>query len=276
MSVKRSLRKAKTENLGSRTNNEPMCPDVGCLTRDCEKATIFAQDGEQWVCYNNHKHPRSMCLGTHYQSDNLKFASDISTKAKRNILFIAGSSGCGKTYEACKYIQRLSKIFPDRQVTIFTQSDDHDLYSHFKLDPEIVPIDEALVEEPVCQEELRDNIVLFDDVDSIRNKEIRAEVFDLIERILKLGRKFNIQIVVTYHLLTNYRETRYILSEADYIIVFPNDGSRNQFKRLFETYIGIDSGELDVMKACRARSVVIHCKMPKFFIAGNIVKLLNE
>lgn len=73
--------------------------------------------------------------------------------------------------------------------------------------------------------DLKDCIVLFDDIDSFP-KEMSDFLREYRDSILESGRHNNITVISTSHLLRNYGKTKTILNEAELICLFP---SANKF-----------------------------------------------
>ena len=90
------------------------------------------------------------------------------------------------------------------------------------INPKRIELDDSLVSDPIKAVDLKDSVVIFDDIDVLSNKTIRDEVYKLLNQVLEIGRHFNITCVVTNHLPTNGKDTRRILNEAHSFTYLPH------------------------------------------------------
>lgn len=219
------------------------------------------------------KHLLKDCVGQKIKT--LETISPLpNINKERGILYVCGASDCGKTTYSLKYIKNFLDIYKDHDFIVFTQSDDFESYEKFGIKPKVIQIDDSLVENPINIMELKNSIVLFDDVDAIDGKKVRKAIFNLIYKIMKIGRKAKISIIVTYHMVTGGNETRYIIFESQYITLFLEGGSHNQFKNLFKYYLGIDVKKLEDFKKLESRWVTIHKNYPRFMISENEAQII--
>ncbi len=148
--------------------------------------------------------------------------------------YVVGASGCGKTYlckEICKH--DLKK----RPVVIFSKvSDDPSLKELKKLKtPEdkksrFIKIALHTVDDLTMlptDEDLEKTICLFDDIDAFTERDGIAEFLrDYRDNLLETGRHNNVSCLCTSHLLHNYKATRKMCSESEFICTFPNSNKR--------------------------------------------------
>ena len=91
--------------------------------------------------------------------------------------------------------------------------------------PQRFKIDDSLHEDPIKIEDLKDSIVIFDDIDVISNKKIKEAVYNILNQVLEIGRHYKISCIVTNHLPTNGNWTRRILKESSCFVYFPASSS---------------------------------------------------
>ena len=193
---------------------------------------------------------------------------------KREIIFIAGPSECGKTTYCIEYIKKFQKMVKHNKIILFTQTDDVELYKKNNIKYKIFDISLFENMKNIHFVDFKNCLLIFDDVDAITNKKMRSNIHNFIEKICKNGRKLNIYIIFTLHQLTDYKNTRYYLFEANKIILFLDSGSENQFKNLFKQYLGLDDSILQKLKNLDSHWVCINKKYPKYCIYENGVMLL--
>ena len=56
--------------------------------------------------------------------------------------------------------------------------------------PQRIKLDRSIYEEPIEVEELKDSVVVFDDIDVISDKKIRDAVYNILNKVLEIGRPF--------------------------------------------------------------------------------------
>ena len=172
-----------------------------------------------------------------------------STKA-REILYITGPSGSGKSTYTRKYLEQYKKKYKHNPVYLFSALPDDESLDDIK--PKRIMLDESLVNDPISVEEFRDCAVIFDDIDVISNKSIREEIYNILNKILEIGRHFKITCIVTNHLPTNGRDTRRILNEAHTVTYFPHSAS-GRIKYLLIDYLGIDKHMISKFRKSNSR-----------------------
>ena len=141
-----------------------------------------------------------------------RFQHMPDTTREREILYITGCSGSGKSTYTRKFIEQLKKAKKDIPIYLFSALPDDESLDSVK--PLRIQLDESLIEDPIDIKEFADSVVLFDDIDVIPDKKIRETVYKIMNMGLEIGRHYKINMVITSHLPTNGRDTRRILNEA--------------------------------------------------------------
>lgn len=198
---------------------------------------------------------------------------------KRDIYYIAGASGSGKSHVAKKIAQNYKKMYPDRKVYIVSQLEQDDTLDTMKgVKPERIPID--LVKD-IEINNLSNCLFIFDDVDNIKPKEGGDEIQRLIDDIAIMGRSHTkdqggVSMCFLTHYITNFKKTRLLLNEATHYILYPQATSTNQLYYILNKYLGFDRKEIKNLKKMNSRAVVIHKNMPQFMIGDYKAELLNQ
>ena len=195
-----------------------------------------------------------------------------STK-NREILYITGPSGSGKSTYTRKYLEQYKKKYKHNPIYLFSALPDDESLDDIK--PKRIMIDESLVNDPISVEEFRDCAVIFDDIDVISNKLIRAEIYNILNKILEIGRHFSITCIVTNHLPTNGRDTRRILNESHSVTYFPHSAS-GRIKYLLIDYLGIDKKMIRKFRISNSRWCTIFKNYPQLYMLEREIGLLNE
>lgn len=197
---------------------------------------------------------------------------------KRTIVFIAGPSGCGKTTFAMKFMTEYLSIHPDHKAIIFTADAKDETIEKLKTpsmrifnlgDPKLSKLENI---DPAM---FRDSIVFFDDIDFLMKPSLTEKLNDLRDRMIGIGRHFNISVLISKHMVMDYRATRNILSEASYVVVFPKSGSTKFVDSFFKTYFSFADDEIKT-KLFQSYSRWICCRMvhPQLAITEKEVFLL--
>lgn len=180
--------------------------------------------------------------------------------SERQIGYITGQSGSGKSTWVRKYCMEYRKIFPKNEIYLISSLPEDESLDEIK--PKRIIIDERWVYEPLSAEDFKDSLVISDDVDVISQKGIRKAIIDLLNQILEIGRHYNISCLLTNHLPTAGNDTKRILNEATFLTIFPHGSSARGLKYLCEQYLGLDSKDLKEMKKKKSRWACIFKNYP--------------
>lgn len=199
--------------------------------------------------------------------------------------FIPGNPGAGKSYLANELIELLPE---DSDVLLFTALDEEDgNFSHLKgrlykvrMDPDNL----RRITLTSIRKASKRPILLFDDIDKIRDKEVEKLTYAILEDALANGRghkkhdgEGDVHVIVTSHALNDYKKTKYTLENSDYVAIFPQSTTYAQMKRLFEK-IGLPKDMCDEVmhlgKSGEVRRVIIRKVTPMYIIAGDNITLL--
>ena len=120
---------------------------------------------------------------------------DIS-KRPSSRMYITGPTNCGKSTFASKYIRELQNRH-NKPIYVFSVLPDDEPID--KLGPKRIRLDEELIKEPIELSELKNSIVVFDDIDTIKNKKLKESVQNLRDTCLSEGRHYNISTICTSH-----------------------------------------------------------------------------
>lgn len=207
-------------------------------------------------------------------------------KSGRMTMFVAGNPGAGKSYLAKEMIMSLPRSY---KVLLFTAlSEDDGNFEEigegrlFKVRME--PDNLKNITLDAIRARCDNCILLFDDIDKIRDKAVEKLTFAIMEDALANGRQHrthdgrgDIHVIATSHALNDYKKTKYTLENSDYVALFPGSTTKAQYDRMFSK-LGL-SQELcdetyDKGKRGEVRSVIIHKSAPMYIIAGDTIQLI--
>ena len=207
-------------------------------------------------------------------NDDLIFQPIPNPEAERQILYITGSSGSGKSYFTRKYCNEFVKLFPKRSIYLFSSiSEDDSIDSikglkRIKLTPEFLDEDFTI-------EDFRDTLTIFDDTDVIPDKKTRNKVNSILQLILQTGRHTNTYCIYTSHLACAGNDTKHILNEAHSVTFFPATAGGRTLKYLLESYMGLDKEQIQKVKRLQSRWVTVCKTYPKCILSEKDILLLN-
>lgn len=180
-------------------------------------------------------------------------------------IYISAPSGAGKSTWCGKWIKEYTKMFPEDDIFLFSSiKKDKALDVH---KPTRITLDDDLIADPIQPEEIPNSLTIFDDTDTIRDKKLNVSLMIFRDWLLEQGRHFNIRMLITSHLLSNYMTTRRILNEATATVVFPRSGSGTyHIKNFLKTYCGLDKREIKKFLNLPSRWVAIYRSYPQYVI----------
>lgn len=206
----------------------------------------------------------------------------------RMTMFIAGTPGAGKSYLAKQMINLLP---PDIEILLFTALDEKDgnfdelgksrLFK-IKMTPDV--LGKISLAEIRKRSSGKQTILLFDDVDKIRDPKVQAATFAIMNDALANGRGHekhdgngDIHVLCTSHSLNDYQKTKYTFENSNYVALFPGTTPALQMYRMFDK-LGLDKKLCQKMmrlgRSQEIRSVIIHKVVPMYMIYGNKIMLL--
>ena len=177
---------------------------------------------------------------------------------ERQILYITGASGSGKSYYTYLYCEQYRKQNPKNPIYLISSiNDDSSIdkikgLKRFDLNPKFI-------ETAIGVEDFRNSMVIFDDTDCITSKILRNKINGLLGLILETGRHFNTSCIYTSHVPSAGLDTKKILNESHSITLFPNALGGRALKNLLENYLGFDKEQRKKIRTIKSRWITI-CK----------------
>lgn len=223
------------------TSGKPIC-QIG-------KKTIYVSDdksGEQTITL---------------KKDEI-FLPAIDKDTEREIVYISGASGSGKSYVCKRYIEQYHKAFPKRNVYVFSSLTDDPTLDKLKYLKRIKIKDDKFLTMDLTAEDFKDSLVIYDDTDTITNKKIALKLLNLLSDILNCGRHNNVSLLYTSHILCDGHKTKHIISEAHTIVLYPLTASKKHLTYLLETYYGFDKHDIQRLIALDGRPKFIKKTYP--------------
>lgn len=168
---------------------------------------------------------------------------------ERQIHYVTGASGSGKSTFVSNYLKEYKKMFKQNPSYLFSHVKEDDKLD--KLKPMRIKLGGKLVEDPITNEMMKDSVAIFDDIDVIKDKDIKNAVEGIRDEILETGRHHNTSALITNHLPTG-RELKRVLNECHTMTWFPMNYNRQQ-KYFLENYAGFDKNQIKRIRKSGSR-----------------------
>ena len=183
----------------------------------------------------------------------------------RTVDYVAGPAGAGKSTYASLLAKSFKKLHPKKDVFFFSRTDWKEDPAYKKIKPVQVRLDQSLVNDPIMIEDIeKGSCIIFDDVNTIHDKNIKAEVLHIVKDILEVGRKMNLSIIITSHLISpperDYART--VLNELQTLTFFPRGSSAHSIRYVLDTYFGLAKKDIEEILHLPSRWVSIHRNYP--------------
>ncbi len=183
----------------------------------------------------------------------------------RECIYVSGPSGSGKSTWAAEYASMYKKLFPDNDIIIFSRKEKDPVLDRLK--PLRIKLDNEIINHPIDPtKELKDSLVIFDDIDTIHDDDLKDELQKLRKDILEIGRADSTYCVSTTHTLLNYQETKPMLIESHNVTFFPEMTPDNQIHNYLKIYVGLSSKQIRKIMFIQSRWVSIYNKNPRYVL----------
>jgi hypothetical protein len=182
---------------------------------------------------------------------------------EREVFYIAGMSGSGKSVFAGKLINNYKKLFPKNNVFLFSNKPEDPALDKEKIFR--IGLDDDLLDDQFDLNDLRNKLIVFDDVEANKNKYIQEELDRLRDLILQQGRSYHISFIYISHLLNDGKKTRTIINESHKIVVFPKYTTFHSLSYCLERYLGFGKPEIKRLKELKSRYACIS-KFPQMSV----------
>lgn len=202
------------------------------------------------------------------------FEVAVNTETERQILYVAGASGSGKSFWCRRYVEAYQKAYPKNEVYLFSSIDEDSSIDKIK-NLHRIKISEALIEDGLGAKDFENSCVIMDDVDTLTNSKLRKAVMKIQDDILQCGRHYKVTALITSHVATNGKDTRLILGEAHVITFFPQMMPQRSLKYLLESYMGLSKEDISKVKNLPGRSVSYIKGFPRCLVSDKEVMVLK-
>jgi energy-coupling factor transporter ATP-binding protein EcfA2 len=191
---------------------------------------------------------------------------------RREVWYIAGQSGSGKSWIAKQLASFYHKLYPQRGIYLISKLEKDETLDALKFLKRI-PIQSFIDDYPTL-EEFKDTMCIFDDYDTLTG-DAEKVITKIIDDLAIMGRHENVTILALSHYLTNYKKTRLLLNEATHIVVYPLSTSYHALLYLIKNYVGVDEDDLRRHKKLGSRWLMYSKGFPQYLISQRGAELLH-
>jgi hypothetical protein len=195
---------------------------------------------------------------------------------ERSILYITAPSGSGKSFYTREYISQYKKMYPKREVYVFSSLDDDPTLDKLKYLKRIKIKNPEFMNTEINCSDFKDTLVVFDDCDVISDKSIKAKVFKILNQINQIGRHSNVSCIFTSHTATNGADTKIILSEAHSVTIFVKNSGGKVLRYLLDQYLGLSKEEIMKLKKLDSRWITVVKSYPMIVLSEKEVFKLHD
>tara|TARA_R110002072_G_scaffold127076_1_gene264179 strand:+ start:5433 stop:6416 length:984 start_codon:yes stop_codon:yes gene_type:complete len=181
-------------------------------------------------------------------------------------IYVPAPSGSGKSTFIGMYLSQLREKHPKRSIYIFSRVEEDAPLDAFK-NTFRIPLQRATFEkEPLEIEKFKNGILIFDDIDTILDKPLVKYIRNFRDDVLETGRHYDITIISTSHIITNFMATRTLINEANAIVLFPKGSSFYAVSNFLERYMGFNRKQIRQVEKLDSRWIWLWKEYPKYAI----------
>lgn len=181
-------------------------------------------------------------------------------------IYISAPSGAGKSHFVANWIKNGEKYIKPEIEEIY-------LFSAIEIDkpldvlnPVRIDLDDFLLDDMLELDDVKNSIVIFDDIDTIINTKIKKGVQKFRDFLLENGRHEKVRLLMTSHFLSNYKETRTMLNEATSVCFFPNITSMYHTRAFLKLHGGFDKKQIEWILNINSRWICFYKTVPQYLI----------
>lgn len=210
---------------------------------------------------------KSLTLGT-----DAKFEPYPSNR-ERDILAFFAPSGAGKSTLVRVFCQNYNIKHPSNNIYLFSKIKDDESLKGIK-NLKVVRIDDRIYKEPLNYTDFENACVIYDDVDTISNKDYEKALLNLQRDILNCGRHSKTTFLATSHIATRGAKSKDLINESHQIVIYPSSGTTYEY--LLQTYVGMSKKQYLAIKNLKSRWVNVVRSFPIVIFTEKEIMFLDN
>lgn len=204
-----------------------------------------------------------------------EIVQQIPNKNKeRSIYYISGQSGSGKSYYTNKLTEEYHSMFPKNSIYLFSFLTEDKSITNRKI--KRIKLNEEFLQTQFSLDDFKDSLLIFDDVDSIKDKLLKDKLFNILDILLQCGRHSSSSVIYCSHLPCNGKDTRMILNECTSLTLFPANMNHRALKYVLGEYFGLDKKQIERIKKLDSRHITIARTFPLVLLHNKGAYILNS
>jgi hypothetical protein len=206
--------------------------------------------------------------------DSFHFQIVPDLNKERDCIYIAGSSGSGKSFACVQYLKEYIRLHPKNPIYLFSYLTNDETIDKVKKIQRIDIHNKEFINENLDTKDFENSMIVLDDVDCLEDKALKNKILGFFKKILQIGRHGNISVCYLCHEITNGNETKAILNESHSISFFPKTIGSKKLKYLCDSYLGMNKEETNKIKSLDSRCITVLKSYPKIVIAEKNIYIL--
>jgi hypothetical protein len=200
-----------------------------------------------------------------------------NTNKERDVLYVFGQSGSGKSYYVQMYANNYKHLYPKNNIYVFSTLDsDKEGLDKIKGIKRIKLSKEFIEDEMIPTVDFKDSLVIFDDVDNISDKKLKNTVWLYLNNFLQTGRHHKISVAITFHVSAGGNATKMILNEATSLTFFPATIGGRNLKYICDSYLGMEKEQIKKLKKINSIWITVLKTYPKVILSEKEAFILKN
>lgn len=191
-----------------------------------------------------------------------------------DVILCSGKKGSGKSTLVGKMAQKIKDVYDldDQDVVVLKKSHIKDK-AFEDLNPDYIYVDNDFLEreytiDDFTNQDGKPKVVIIDDNDVIPSEKLKKSLYSLQDTIAVEGRKHKIFEFVVRHSLCQNKDTKLIISECDYVLLFP-EGFTSDINYFLKTYCDFSTDLIKDIKRTRSHWMLLSRIAPTFILLEN-------
>lgn len=205
-----------------------------------------------------------------------RFQLTINKKQERQVFYIVGQSGSGKSYFVKQMLQEYIRAYPSRPIFLFSSLGEDETLNSLETKIQRIDLTPDFLADDIQPIEFQDSCVVFDDTDCISDKVMRKKVISIQNQLLETGRHYNTTIFFTNHIANQGHDTKRILNESQALTFFPSTMQDRTCKYLLNSTMGLSNKQIDKIRKIPSRAITILKSYPPVLISESFTCLLKD
>lgn len=203
-----------------------------------------------------------------------------SAGVNRNVLYVTGQSGSGKSFFTRSFAQEYNKKFPRNNVILFTglspDEEDVSLKGIKNLRRMNTRNREFIFNNDITSRDFQNSLVIFDDTDVISNENELKRINQILDNILETGRHQHVSCIYITHAACDGRRTKRILNESNSVTVYPLTMGGSDLKYLCVEKLGLNGKQVEKLKNVDSRAVTIIRGYPPMVVTEGDIGFISD